>query len=80
MPKKGKGKGKGKGKKKGKKDKKALPPPVDAGTDDVVDEMSKRFYTIQILVRTFRLRVELLWFWFVSAGSGRTSLPLSGQV
>ena len=50
MPKKGKGKGKGKGKKKGKKDKKALPPPVDSALEDVVDEMSKRFYTIQIVV------------------------------
>ena len=50
--KKGKGKGKGKGKKKGKKDKKAPPPPVDA-EDDTVDEMSKRFYTIQIVVCKF---------------------------
>lgn len=49
MPKKGKkGKGKGKGKKKG-KDKKAPPPPVET-EDDVVDEMSKRFFTIQIVV------------------------------
>ena len=46
--KKGKGKGKGKGKKKG-KDKKAPPPPVDT-EEDVVDEMSKRFFTIQIVV------------------------------
>ena len=52
MPKKGKGKGKGKGKKKGKKDKKAVPPLMDAAADDVVDEMSKRFYTVQIVVRT----------------------------
>lgn len=49
MPKKGKkGKGKGKGKKKG-KDKKAPPPPV-VPEDDLVDELSKRFYTIQIVV------------------------------
>lgn len=48
MPKK-KGKGKGKGKKKGKKDKKAPPPPVDT-EDGAVDEMSKRFFTVQIVV------------------------------
>lgn len=49
MPKKGKKKGKGKkGKKKG-KDKKAPPPAVDA-EDDKVDEMSKQFFTIQIVV------------------------------
>lgn len=105
MPKKGKGKGKGKGKKKGKKDKKALPPPVDTGTDDVVDEMSKRFYTIQIVVRTpcslylckhhyihHPLMYSLRGLYqkeshqasydhcTVFAGSGRTSVPLSGQV
>lgn len=48
MPKKGKGKGKGKKKGKG-KDKKAPQPTVDT-QDDFVDEMSKRFYTIQIVV------------------------------
>lgn len=49
MPKKGKkGKGKGKGKKKG-KDKKGPPLPVVI-EDDIVDEMSKRFFTIQIVV------------------------------
>lgn len=47
MPKR-KGKGKGKGKKKG-KDKKAPAPPVIA-EDDTVDEMSKQFFTIQIVV------------------------------
>lgn len=47
MPKKkGKKKGKGKGKGKGKK---APPPPVLV-EDDAVDEMSKRFFTIQIVV------------------------------
>lgn len=46
MPRKGK-KGKGKGKKG--KDKKAPPPAVNAD-DDAVDEMSKRFFTIQIVV------------------------------
>lgn len=48
MPKKGKKgkKGKGKGKK---KDKKA-PPPLVVAEDDLVDEMSKQFFTIQIVV------------------------------
>lgn len=48
MPKKGKKNGKGKKKGKG-KDKKAPLPPVETG-EDVLDHMTKQFYTIQIVV------------------------------
>lgn len=49
MPPKKKGKKKGKGKGKGKGNK-APPPPEVLLEDDKVDEMSKKFYTVQIIV------------------------------
>lgn len=80
MPPKGKGKGKGKGKKKG-KEKKAPPPTFDAG-DDIIDEMSKRFYTVQIVVGNYiLLALYVVGYPFVMfAGLGRSAFSLSGQV
>ena len=87
MPKKGKKKGKGKGKKKGKgKDKKAPLPPEETG-EDVLDHMTKQFYTVQIVVcdpASYQIYSKpqdlLLLFSSLCAGSGRTALSLPSQV